>query len=610
MITTVKITPEQKERILDLEEDHFHDLKGKDIKPSKLTQSVSSFANASGGEIYIGIEEIDKNRKIRKWKGFTNIEEANAHLQEVEKLEPLANHFDATFLACDNEDGFILQLLIFKSKDIIYASNNKVYIRKGAQKIPIEGNDALTRLKLDKGISSFEDGTIDINLDEITNSEIIIEFLLNVIPSAEPEPWLRKQQLILKDKPNVAGIALFSDEPQAALPKRSAVKIYRYKTKTDEGDRDTLSFDPITIEGCAYKLIYTAVKKTTDCIQDIKKLGKSGLEKVIYPQETLHEILTNAVLHRDYSITTDIHVRIFDNRIEVESPGKLPGHITVENILDEQFARNPKIVRLINKFPNPPNKDVGEGLNTAFEAMRKLRLKEPQVIEKDNSVLVIIRHQSLASSEETVIEYLEDHEEIVNRVGRELTGIKSENTMTKIFNKLHQMRIIEPAPGKKGAASAWRKVLPIEDNDIKNITRIDSNKTHGWYFRISIKNKMYSKLFSDLKYGGKEIALQKAIQYRDEFLSSDLLKNRTPFRTKPTKRNTSGVIGVSETYTKETRGRSKGEKKPCFSVGWSPQPNVSRTKKFPFHRYGGREKALKAAVTFRKEKEEEILNSK
>jgi ATP-dependent DNA helicase RecG len=47
-----------------------------------------------------------------------------------------------------------------------------------------------------------------------------------------------------------------------------------------------------------------------------------------------------------------------------------------QTALNEQSARNPKIVRLINKFPDPPNKDVGDGLNTAFEAMKKLRLRK------------------------------------------------------------------------------------------------------------------------------------------------------------------------------------------------------------------------------------------
>ncbi len=451
------ISKEQRDKILDIEEDHFTDLKGKDIKPSKLSEAVSSFANTSGGEIYIGIDEFTNGKKRRNWRGFADIEEANAHLQVVEKLAPLANHFESTFLSCEGEDGYVLQLQIFKSKDIISASNGTVYIRKGAQKLPIEGDEAIARLKLDKGISSFEEDTIDSDLKEISNSTTIIEFLLNVIPTAEPEPWLRKQRLIVKDKPTVAGILLFSEEPQALLPKRSAVKIYRYKSSEEEGERDTLAFDPLTIEGPCYNLVYDAVERTTKLIEDIKKLGIKGLETISYPHETLHEILTNAVLHRDYSITSDIHIRIFDNRVEIENPGKLPGHITLDNILYEQFARNPKVVRLINKFPNPPNKDVGEGLNTAFEAMRKLRLKDPEIIEKGNSVLVVIKHQPLASPEETVMKYLGSNEEIVNRIGRQITGIRSENSMKAVFIRLSKKNLIEPVPGKSGFASAWRK---------------------------------------------------------------------------------------------------------------------------------------------------------
>ena len=62
---------------------------------------------------------------------------------------------------------------------------------------------------------------------------------------------------------------------------------------------------------------------------------------------------------------------------------ELPAHVTPENILDQRFARNGTIVRLVNKFPNPPNKDVGEGLNTAFAAMHRMGLKEP-VVETSN----------------------------------------------------------------------------------------------------------------------------------------------------------------------------------------------------------------------------------
>jgi ATP-dependent DNA helicase RecG len=223
------------------------------------------------------------------------------------------------------------------------------------------------------------------------------------------------------------------------------------------GSREALVFDPITIEGCLYKQIKEAVERTVGIIEDLPVFGKEGFEKVTYPRETLHEIITNAVLHRDYSIADDVHVRIFDNRIEVESPGRLPGHVTQENILEERFARNGQIVRLINKFPDPPNKDVGEGLNTAFEAMRQLDLREPQIEERQNSVIVHIRHERLASPEVLVMEYLQDHDQINNTAAREICHIGSENRMKRIFDKLIEKDLIERIPELKGNKTAYRK---------------------------------------------------------------------------------------------------------------------------------------------------------
>lgn len=249
---------------------------------------------------------------------------------------------------------------------------------------------------------------------------------------------------------------MFADEPQAALPKRSAIKIYRYTTTEDQGSRDSLAFDPLSIEGCLYDQIHDAVRLTAELIEGVQVLTPDGMEPVQYPPETLHEIITNAVLHRDYSIADDVHVRIFDNRVEVESPGRLPAHVTVETILDERFARNGQIVRLINKFPNPPNKDVGEGLNTAFAAMKKLQLKEPIIEERDNSVLVDIRHQRLGTPEELILEYLQEHDEITNKTVRELTGIGSENKVKVIFQGLMKAKQIERVPGKGGASAAYR----------------------------------------------------------------------------------------------------------------------------------------------------------
>lgn len=456
-IDVFEISADQREALLTLDESHFVDLKAKEIAPAKLSRTIAAFANASGGELYIGIEETDKTSSVRAWNGFANIEAANGHIQIFEDLFPLGAEFAYSFLECPGSKGYVLQASVQKAADIKRASDGHAYVRRGAQNIRIKGDEALERLKLDKGLTSFETQTIDTPDEIVTNSESIIEFLLNVIPTAEPKPWLLKQLLLRNGLPTVASILLFSDEPQAALPKRCGIKIYRYTTQAEEGTRDTLAFDPETIEGPLYKQIYRAVERTVAILEEIQILGPRGLQPIDYPPEALHEIIANAALHRDYSLPSDIHIRIFDNRVEVESPGRLPGHVTIDNILNEQYARNGILVRLINKFPNPPNKDVGEGLNTAFEAMRKLRLKAPTIEERDNAVLVTIRHERLASPEEAVMHYLAHHDEINNRTARGLTGITSENAMKEVSYRLRDRGLIERVPDRVGSASAWQK---------------------------------------------------------------------------------------------------------------------------------------------------------
>ena len=58
-----------------------------------------------------------------------------------------------------------------------------------------------------------------------------------------------------------------------------------------------------------------------------------------------------------------------------------------------------------------------------------------------------------------MVEYLASHDQIKNSMAREITGIKSENTMKNIFIRLKNKKMIEPVPGRKGSASAWRKVI-------------------------------------------------------------------------------------------------------------------------------------------------------
>jgi hypothetical protein len=100
---------------------------------------------------------------------------------------------------------------------------------------------------------------------------------------------------------------------------------------------------------------------------------------------------------------------------------------------DEDAARD-ALARY--KFPNPPNKDVGEGLNTALGAMKQLRLANPVIRQTENSLLLEIRHQHLGSLEQIVMDYLDDNDEITNRIARDLSAMTSENTVKDSFKRL------------------------------------------------------------------------------------------------------------------------------------------------------------------------------
>ena len=102
----VPISTRERDLILALEEGHFQDIKAKEIKASKLSESVSAFANAAGGEMFIGIRE-DKSgaTKVRRWDGFPDEEAANHVLQMLNQIAPLADFIVTTFLSCDGEPG-------------------------------------------------------------------------------------------------------------------------------------------------------------------------------------------------------------------------------------------------------------------------------------------------------------------------------------------------------------------------------------------------------------------------------------------------------------------------------------------------------------------------
>lgn len=444
--------------ILTRDEDHFFDRKAMECSGRNVQKIAVAFANSDGGEFIVGIADADEEPAAdNRWKGATRAEDFNAHLQALNEITPPLPT-EVTILEAPKQDGLVMLVRVEKSSRVHRTADDTVYIRKGAQSLPIKEHDRIMELQFAKGAASFEDQVlVNIAPEEVSEGAELGRFLSGYSPRSDPLEFALNQNLIDRKswEPKVAGVLLFSNCPAANMPTKCSVKIVRYETKDDDPERDHLK-STLSLEGPLYPLINDTVAAVTEMMSKVAVWTTAGLKTLQYPPEAIWEIIVNAIIHRDYAISDDIQVRIFDNRIEVLSPGKLPGYVSVHNILSARYARNSKIVRNLARYPNPPNKDLGEGLNTAFQKMKEWRLKAPEIAEDGNYVRVTIPHIPLAAPTEAILEFLKNNPTITNRQAREITGIRSENLVKVEFYKLRDEGLLEMVPDLKGPAAAWR----------------------------------------------------------------------------------------------------------------------------------------------------------
>lgn len=456
-----KISRKEAVEIINRQESHFWDFKSAAGNGRTIQEVACALANAEGGEFIVGIEDERSISGLDRWRGFSNIEEANwIHQNLAREVDPpIPYDLEYLWINRDLKRGACCLVSIQKSADVHKTSKGEVFQRRGAQSLKLTGS-RITDLSLAKGARSYEDQLLgDYTIDELLEEEELAHFLDNYSPASTAERFLRRQRLINKktEEATVSAAILYAEEPAAILPKRCSVKIARYESKDSLPDRKFLKGTPLTIDGPAREIINRTMGAVLEIIESVPILGTDGtMAPVKYPPEALKEIIVNAVIHRDYNASDDILISIFDNRVEVRSPGRLPGHMTPDNILTDRFARNPTIVRLLNKYPDPPNKDIGEGLDTVLSAMKAAKLKEPQFLVEENSFIVVLAHTPLARPEELVLEYLKHNSEISNKTARSLTGIESENRVKNVFYRLKKAGMLEPVPGRIRSRYAWQ----------------------------------------------------------------------------------------------------------------------------------------------------------
>lgn len=456
------ISQEDAKRLLANQESHFWDDKSSRSGGDTVQKVSTAFANADGGEFVVGFEDSKTGTGLDRWKGFESQESANWIHQSLVKDVVPAVPYQLEWLQVDAQPelGLAALVSVLKSPDVHRTSKNEVWVRRGAQSLRIDGQ-AVIDLQLSKGARSYEDQMLErYQLEDLVAEAELAGFLANVSPATQPAVFANRERLVDRETGNasVAAAILFAESPSAVIPRKTAVKVARYETKEPVPERKHLAATPLTIEGPARVLIDETLRQVADLVQSVSIMEPDGsMAPARYPPEALKEVIVNAVIHRDYNVSDDILVWVFDNRVEVRSPGALPGHMTVANLLSERFARNPKVVRLLNKYPDPPNKDIGEGLNTVVDKMREAKLQQPDFRIEGNAFVVRLGHTPLARPEEIVMEYLDNNPEVTNRQARELCGISSENKMKDVFLALAKAERIERVPGKGGGSSAWQK---------------------------------------------------------------------------------------------------------------------------------------------------------
>lgn len=280
MIETREIDHAELSQLLDANEDHFFDIKSRDIAPAKLQETFVAFANADGGDLYIGIE--DKKFSGDRLRPFSSQEDANAIIAVLlEQTSPTVDSILVEFLS--TSEGMILHFSIPKSPRVHHTANGDCYIRLNAAKHKIKG-ERITALAYSKGSLLYEKTPVaSVSLEEITDSPYLHDYMTRVNTGLSVERFLRKQRLISESNgnplPNVGCILLFDEEPQASIDTRCAIKVYRLRTTETEYKREHLAEMPSTINGPIEVSIRSAIAKVKELVDGASFYENENLVK-------------------------------------------------------------------------------------------------------------------------------------------------------------------------------------------------------------------------------------------------------------------------------------------------------------------------------------------
>jgi ATP-dependent DNA helicase RecG len=407
-----------------------------------LSESLVALANASGGTVLVGVDP-----RTAKPQGLKDAEAAREKALEAALLTdpPLIIPLPEV-VTLDDKD--ILVITIPLGLPHVYSLRGMYLIRVGAQNTPLAPKK-LRRLIIERGEISFESLiTRHATLDDIDRdkAERYLASLEGLSAATTEEALYNRGCLVREDggyRPTNAGILLFGVQPERFV-KSSEIIVARYA-----GREMTDAFVREDIRGTLPDQIRRAEAfLVSNMKRGVRLVSLEREEQVEYPVKAVREAIVNAVAHRDYSIRGDeIRVFMFSDRIEFYSPGRLPGHVTVDNIVEERFSRNEVIVQVLADMGFIEH--LGYGIDRMIKLMRDYGLPAPRFQETAGGFRVTLyghgeglvseeeidltrwSHLDLNERQEKALAYLLEKGRVTNREYQELCPDVSSETIRR-----------------------------------------------------------------------------------------------------------------------------------------------------------------------------------
>lgn len=431
----------------------------------KLLEAICAFANTEGGVLALGVADEKQGKGAARLFGIQENPEALDELTRKVRTHyhPPIETIRFVRLPCTLRDGSAGQVVLVQ-----VPQSDKVHsiIDDGTWTRLTAGNREMTaaeiaELSYRRGVRSAESEPVPVALDLLTTDAWRRFVRSRGLKSGSMDDQLYRIGLAEKSGgdmlPRRAAVLLFADEPGsllAAYGSRADIRLMVYDgNAAHSGPTPNLRKPPKTIRGPLIDQIDATVRLVLEELAQGLTLSRSGFKtRHAYPERVVKEAIVNAVIHRDYRLNRDIFIRIFDNRIEIESPGTFPGSINETNIATAgSKPRNGLIAGNLREFPEPPNIDAGEGVRMMFAEMSAARLYPPRYRQNletaVESVTVTLLNHERPSIWDEVGEWLDHHGSIANA---DLCRIANVDTLkaSRMLREWVEEGVLAPMPGR------------------------------------------------------------------------------------------------------------------------------------------------------------------